>query len=95
MIPQCAPMIPTQMPEPFHRDVWVYEEKVDGWRSSHTRTAARVRLVSRRGVDHARSPERDRSREHRYPGERSDCDEDGYDQSTDDPSHCYTPGHSA
>jgi hypothetical protein len=25
-------MIPAQVPEPFHRDGWVYEEKVDGWR---------------------------------------------------------------
>jgi ATP-dependent DNA ligase len=31
MIPQYAPMIPTQV-EPFHRDGWVYEEKIDGWR---------------------------------------------------------------
>jgi hypothetical protein len=23
-------MIPTQVREPFHRDGWVYEEKVDG-----------------------------------------------------------------
>jgi ATP-dependent DNA ligase len=23
---------PTQVREPFHRDGWVYEEKVDGWR---------------------------------------------------------------
>jgi hypothetical protein len=30
MIPQYAPMIPTQVPEPLHRDGWVYEEKVDG-----------------------------------------------------------------
>jgi hypothetical protein len=30
MIPQYVPMIPTQVPEPFHRDGWVYEEKVDG-----------------------------------------------------------------
>ena len=25
-----VPMIPTQVREPFHRDGWVYEEKVDG-----------------------------------------------------------------
>jgi hypothetical protein len=31
--PQYAPTIPTQVPEPFHRDGWVYEEKVDGWRT--------------------------------------------------------------
>jgi hypothetical protein len=32
-------VIPTQIPEPFHRDGWVYEEKVDGWRIWPTRTA--------------------------------------------------------
>ena len=25
-------MAPTLVREPFHRDGWVYEEKVDGWR---------------------------------------------------------------
>jgi hypothetical protein len=25
-------MIPTLVREPFHRDGWVYQEKVDGWR---------------------------------------------------------------
>ena len=25
-------LAPTQVREPFHRDGWVYEEKVDGWR---------------------------------------------------------------
>jgi hypothetical protein len=29
-LPQYAPMHPTLVPEPFHRDDWVYEEKVDG-----------------------------------------------------------------
>jgi hypothetical protein len=24
-------MAPTQVRTPFHRDGWVYEEKVDGW----------------------------------------------------------------
>jgi hypothetical protein len=32
VLPAYAPMIPTQVPEPFHRDGWVYDEKVDGWR---------------------------------------------------------------
>jgi hypothetical protein len=30
---------PTLVRDPFHRDGWVYEEKVDGWRRSYTRTA--------------------------------------------------------
>jgi hypothetical protein len=25
-------MRPTQVRQPFHRDGWVYEEKIDGWR---------------------------------------------------------------
>jgi hypothetical protein len=31
VVPQYAPMIPTLVPEPFHRDGWIYEENVDGW----------------------------------------------------------------
>jgi len=27
-----APMHPTLVREPFHRDGWIYEEKYDGWR---------------------------------------------------------------
>ena len=49
-IPQYAPMIPTQVPEPFHRDGWVYEEKVDGWRILAYKDGARVRLLSRTGA---------------------------------------------
>jgi hypothetical protein len=30
-LPQYPPMNPTQVPQPFHREGWVYEEKVDGW----------------------------------------------------------------
>ena len=47
-------MIPTQVPEPFHRDGWVYEEKVDGWRIVAYKDRDRVRLVRRHGVDHTR-----------------------------------------
>jgi bifunctional non-homologous end joining protein LigD len=47
-------MIPTQVPEPFHRDGWVYEEKVDGWRILAYKDGARARLLSRTGVDHAK-----------------------------------------
>jgi len=54
MIPQYAPMIPTQVPEPFHRYGWVYEEKVDGCRILAYKGGARVRLLSRTGVDHAK-----------------------------------------
>ena len=47
-------MIPTLVPRPFHRDGWIYEEKVDGYRMPAYQDGARVRLVSRNGVDHTR-----------------------------------------
>jgi bifunctional non-homologous end joining protein LigD len=47
-------MAPTQVREPLHRDGWVYEEKVDGWRILAYKDGARVRLVSRNGRDHTR-----------------------------------------
>ena len=54
MIPPYAPMIPSQVPDPFHRDGWVYEEKVDGWRILAYKDGPSVRLLSRNGIDHAR-----------------------------------------
>jgi hypothetical protein len=30
VLPEYTPMAATQVREPFHRDGWVYEEKVDG-----------------------------------------------------------------
>ena len=47
-----SPMAPTLVRPPFHRDGWIYEEKVDGWRMLAYRDGARVRLISRNGVDH-------------------------------------------
>jgi ATP dependent DNA ligase domain len=47
-------MAPTRVREPFHRDGWVYEEKVDGGRSLAYKDHARVRLISRNGRDHTR-----------------------------------------
>jgi bifunctional non-homologous end joining protein LigD len=44
----------TQVREPFHRDGWVFEEKVDGWRMLAYKDGQRVRLVSRNGRDHTR-----------------------------------------
>jgi len=49
-----TPMHPTLVREPFHRDGWVYGEKVDGWRIVAYKDGERVRLVSRNGVDHTR-----------------------------------------
>ena len=45
-------MAPTQVRDPFHRDGWIYEEKVDGWRIVAYKDGTRVRLVSRNGRDH-------------------------------------------
>jgi len=47
-------MHPTLVPRPFHRDGWVYEEKVDGYRMLAYKDGAQVRLISRTGVDHTR-----------------------------------------
>jgi ATP-dependent DNA ligase len=51
---QYTPMAPAPVREPFHRDGWVYEEKVDGWRMLAYKDGQRVRLVSRNGRDHTR-----------------------------------------
>jgi bifunctional non-homologous end joining protein LigD len=43
---------------PLYRSGWVYEEKIDGWRLLAYKDGARVRVLSRNGVDHtARFPE--------------------------------------
>jgi bifunctional non-homologous end joining protein LigD len=47
-------MAPTLVREPFHRDGWIYEENVDGWRMLAYKNRERVRLVSRAGRDHTR-----------------------------------------
>jgi bifunctional non-homologous end joining protein LigD len=51
---QYSPMVPTQVRQPFHRDAWVYEEKIDGWRMLAYKDGRTVRLESRNGVDHTR-----------------------------------------
>ena len=58
VMPHVTVMQPTLVREPFHRDGYVYEEKVDGWRIVACKEGAHVRLVSRNGVDHtSRFPE--------------------------------------
>ena len=49
-----TPMHPTLVAQPFHREGWVYEEKVDGWRMLAYKVAGTVKLVSRNGLDHTR-----------------------------------------
>jgi bifunctional non-homologous end joining protein LigD len=47
-----------ELPRPFHRHGWVYEEKYDGWRMVAEKVASQVTLTSRNGVDHTqRFPE--------------------------------------
>ncbi|HEY7652697.1 MAG TPA: hypothetical protein VIG07_07740 [Methylomirabilota bacterium] len=44
-------MAATEVARPFHRDGWVYEEKVDGWRVLAYKDTAGARLISRKGRD--------------------------------------------
>jgi bifunctional non-homologous end joining protein LigD len=54
MLPSYTPIAPTLVREPFHRDGWGFEEKVDGWRMLVYKDGARVHLISRNGRDHTR-----------------------------------------
>jgi ATP-dependent DNA ligase len=47
-----APMASTLVGEPFHRPGWIYEEKYNGWRMLAYKDGPRVRLISRKNVDH-------------------------------------------
>lgn len=47
-------MHPTQVAAPFHREGWVYEEKVDGYRMAAARSRESLNLVSRNGIHHAK-----------------------------------------
>jgi len=44
----------TELPKPFHREGWVYEEKYDGWRMVAEKAGNQVRLTSRNGLDHTK-----------------------------------------
>ena len=54
VIPTIRITQPTLVARPFHREGWVYEEKVDGWRMLAYKVAGTVKLVSRNGLDHTR-----------------------------------------
>jgi bifunctional non-homologous end joining protein LigD len=47
-------MDPTLLPRPFHREGWVYEEKIDGYRMVASKSDGGVRLISRQGKDFTR-----------------------------------------
>lgn len=48
-----VPMAPALSRPPLHRDGWVYQEKVDGWRMLAYKDGPRVRLISANGVEDA------------------------------------------
>jgi bifunctional non-homologous end joining protein LigD len=45
-------MASTLVRPPFHREGWIYEEKVDGWRMLAYKEGRRVGLISRNAVEH-------------------------------------------
>jgi bifunctional non-homologous end joining protein LigD len=49
-----ALMHATELPKPFHREGWVYEEKYDGWRMVAEKVGSQVSLTSRNGLDHTK-----------------------------------------
>ena len=49
MVPRTPRWPPLLIRERFHRDGWVYEEKVDGWRMLASKDGGCLRLVSRNG----------------------------------------------
>jgi bifunctional non-homologous end joining protein LigD len=54
VVPRTPRWPPLLIRERFHRDGWVYEEKVDGWRMLASKYGGCLRLVSRNERDHTR-----------------------------------------
>ncbi len=54
VIPTIRITQPTLIALPFHREGWVYEQKVDGWRMLAYKDSAAVKLLSRNGRDHTK-----------------------------------------
>ena len=46
-----TPVQPTQTAQAFHREGWVYEEKIDGWRVLAHKDGGQVRAISRHAKD--------------------------------------------
>jgi hypothetical protein len=57
---QYTPMIPTLVRDPFHRDGWIYGEKVDGWRMLAYKDGARVTRSARPHHALVQAPSRQR-----------------------------------
>jgi bifunctional non-homologous end joining protein LigD len=53
-LPRIELMQPTLLARPFHREGWIFEEKIDGWRMLAFKEGDHVRLVSRQGRDHTK-----------------------------------------
>jgi len=53
-LPRIELMQPTLLASAFHRDGWIFEEKIDGWRMLAFKDGDDVRLVSRPGRDHTK-----------------------------------------
>ena len=53
-LPIYKPIVATLLPNPFHRDAWVYEEKIGGYRMLADKDGRRVRLPS--GASSGASP---------------------------------------
>jgi bifunctional non-homologous end joining protein LigD len=53
-LPKIELMQPTLLARPFHRDGWIFGEKIDGWRMLAFKDGDNVRLVSRPGRDHTK-----------------------------------------
>src|SRR5262245_48875806 len=59
-MPKYLTMAPAQVRQPFHRDGWVYEEKIDGWRMLAYKDGRTVRIDARRAFG-GTLPKRSRS----------------------------------
>ena len=59
MLSDYTPMAPTLVRTPFHRNVWVYKEKIDGWRTGARGEVAIYEHVLRSRFEWLREPDPD------------------------------------